>query len=452
MKNRWIYFVHILSILAVIAGFGYSQAKGQASTPEPPPAPQAAAALGSGFTYQGSLKQSGSPVSGNCDFQFGLWSASSLGTQLGVTQTLTSAVSSGLFSAQLNGSGQYGTSAFDGSPRWLAVTVRCPSGSGSYTSLGRQALTAAPYALYSSQAGTAALFSGALSGDVTGTQGSTTVTKLQGVAVSATVPTSGQMLKYDGAQWAPGGYQNVLVVAKSGGNYATISAALAAITDAGDTNRYLVRVMPGIYSEQVTMKPYVDIEGSGELATRITYTGSASNTSGTLFGASNAELRFLTVENTGGADWAIAVYNNSASPRLTHVTASASGGTSNYAVLDYNAPSPAMTDLTASASGGADNVGIFNFSSSPVIQNGVIRASGGTNNYGIYNYAINGAWTVKVSNSQVTGSTNTIRNYSYTTTRIGATLLDGGPVYNEGTLTCAGVYDENYTFYASTCP
>jgi hypothetical protein len=30
--------------------------------------------------------------------------------------------------------------------------------------------------------------------------------------------------------------------------------------------------------------------------------------------------------------------------------------------------------------------------------------------------------------------------------------LYGGPVQNDGTLTCAGVYDENYTFFASACP
>jgi hypothetical protein len=58
-----------------------------------------------------------------------------------------------------------------------------------------------------------------------------------------------------------------------------------------------------------------------------------------------------------------------------------------------------------------------------------------------------------VNNSQVTGSTNTIRNDSAFTTRIGASKLDGGAVsVGGGTVTCAGVYDENYTFYASTCP
>jgi hypothetical protein len=59
-----------------------------------------------------------------------------------------------------------------------------------------------------------------------------------------------------------------LVVAKSGGDFTTINDALNSITDASDTNGYLVKVMPGVYTEQVTMKQHVDIEGSGELVTK----------------------------------------------------------------------------------------------------------------------------------------------------------------------------------------
>ncbi|KYG65693.1 hypothetical protein AZI86_01050 [Bdellovibrio bacteriovorus] len=51
--------------------------------------------------------------------------------------------------------------------------------------------------------GTASGFSGSLSGDVAGTQSATVVGKLQGVVVSATVPTNNQVLKYNGSQWAP---------------------------------------------------------------------------------------------------------------------------------------------------------------------------------------------------------------------------------------------------------
>ena len=217
-------------------------------------------------------------------------------------------------------------------------------------------------------------------------------------------------------------YGNVVVVAKSGGDYTSIQAALTDITGVSDTNRYLVWVAPGIYTETVTMKQYVDIEGAGELLTTISSGGAA----GTVTGANNAELRFLTVRNTGGVSAAVAIFNNFASPWLTHVTATASGGTNSY--------------------------GVYNAASSPTIQNSTVRASGGTNSYGIYNSASGGLHTVKVNNCQVTGSTNTIRNDTEFTVRIGASQLDGGAVTGGGTVTCAGIYDEAYTFYASTCP
>jgi len=97
---------------------------------------------------------------------------------------------------------------------------------------------------------------------------------------------------------------------------------------------------------------------------------------------------------------------------------------------------------------------VFNYSSSPTIQNSTISASGGTNNYGIYNFASSGVYTVTVNNSQITGSTNTIRNTSQFTTRVGASKLDGGAVnVNGGTVTCIGAYDENYTSPGyTTCP
>ena len=89
--------------------------------------------------------QSGSPVNGACDFKVNLWDAASGGTQIGSTQALTSVtVSNGLFTVQLD----FGASAFTGDARWLEIAVRCPAGSGSYTTLAtRQAVTPAPYAL-----------------------------------------------------------------------------------------------------------------------------------------------------------------------------------------------------------------------------------------------------------------------------------------------------------------
>ena len=110
----------------------------------------AVAPLGSSFVYQGQLTLSGSPVTNQCDCQFGLWDASAAGTQVGATQTLTAVqVSNGIFSAELNGGAEFGASPFGtAEERWLEIAVRCPTGSGAYTTLSpRQKITATPYAI-----------------------------------------------------------------------------------------------------------------------------------------------------------------------------------------------------------------------------------------------------------------------------------------------------------------
>jgi hypothetical protein len=108
--------------------------------------PQALA--GTGFTYQGQLKNANGPVTGICDFQFSLWDADSAGAQVGVNQTVASVgVSGGLFTVQLNEAGQFGASPFNGQGRWLQVAVKCAGDPADITLTPRQPLTPAPYAL-----------------------------------------------------------------------------------------------------------------------------------------------------------------------------------------------------------------------------------------------------------------------------------------------------------------
>jgi hypothetical protein len=151
------------------------------------------------LTYQGQLQSSSAPASGSFDFEFALFDAG--GTQIGpVLPRSGVAVANGIFSVNLD----FGSS-FPGATRFLEIRVR-PSGAGPFTTLSpRQPLTSTPYAVKSLNAENAANFTGSLNGDVTGTQGATTVARLQNRNVAATAPSGGQVLKFNAAanQWQP---------------------------------------------------------------------------------------------------------------------------------------------------------------------------------------------------------------------------------------------------------
>jgi len=150
MRRRKILVLLLLVALCVSAMLLFSGDLLAASTAPKPAAPQAPA--GTAFTYQGYLAQNDAPVDGldQCDGQFGLWDAAALGNQVGVTQTVTLIdFDEGYFTVELNGGGVIDPTPFNGEARWLAIALRCPAGSGAYTSMGRQALVAAPYAHHS---------------------------------------------------------------------------------------------------------------------------------------------------------------------------------------------------------------------------------------------------------------------------------------------------------------
>jgi hypothetical protein len=150
---------------------------GLALAQEPQSAP-----LGTAFTYQGQLKVSDAPYTGTCDVKFGLYDALTGGTQVGILTKTAMPVAEGLFTVQLD----YGTGKFEGDARWLEMSVRCPSGSGTYQILSpRQALTAAPYALHSKGAPWSGL-SGVPAGFADGTDNDTTYSAGTGLTLSGT--------------------------------------------------------------------------------------------------------------------------------------------------------------------------------------------------------------------------------------------------------------------------
>jgi hypothetical protein len=129
-------------VLILVMSVGAWRVQAQDAEPDDVMIPQSL--TGSAFTYQGRLTSGGAPVNGQCDFQFSLFDAASAGTQIGATQPATNvSVMNGLFTVAID----FGGGAFNGAARWLEIGVRCPAGSGSYTTLSpRQTLTAAPYA------------------------------------------------------------------------------------------------------------------------------------------------------------------------------------------------------------------------------------------------------------------------------------------------------------------
>ena len=101
--------------------------------------------VGSAFTYQGKLTDSGSPASGAYDFEFALFTGAGGGSAVDTVDIDDLDVSEGLISASLN----FTDAPYDGQALWVEVRVRPGASSGGYTTLApRQALNAAPYALF----------------------------------------------------------------------------------------------------------------------------------------------------------------------------------------------------------------------------------------------------------------------------------------------------------------
>lgn len=106
--------------------------------------------LGTGYTYQGRLLQSGNVADGEYDFVFELYDdpctavANLVGAPIDVNAL---DVIDGYFTVELD----FGTAVFDGNDRWLEIGVRAGEldDPNAYMLLSpRQKLTATPYALY----------------------------------------------------------------------------------------------------------------------------------------------------------------------------------------------------------------------------------------------------------------------------------------------------------------
>ena len=71
--------------------------------------------------------------------------------------------------------------------------------------------------------------------------------------------------------------------------------------------------------------------------------------------------------------------------------------------------------------------------------------------YGLETFDTSGNLVVMINNSSIRGVIYSISNIA-TDVFVGGTQLAGGTVIGSGVTTCAGVWDESYTFYPNSCP
>ena len=202
---------------------------------------------------------------------------------------------------------------------------------------------------------------------------------------------------------------NVILVAPVGGDFTSIQAAISSVVSPSISKPYLIVVAPGTYTESITLKPYVDVQGSGVNLTTITHDGSAP----TVTGADHSELRSLTVMNTGSGDIATGIANVNASPTLRDLVVQVSGGLTNTGLYQtvistgsgqwewatYWSSHPTLVNSRVVVSGGLAAYGIYNVPDIDVegavtnvsvtltitVQTSAIEVSGGARNYGIAN-------------------------------------------------------------------
>ena len=150
MKRRKIIIFAFLTVLMMVfisQSWTIAQGletRGEDSEPTALAPDNLTALVSSSFTYQGQLKNGGAAVNAHCDFIWNLFADSSGGTSLATDTDTNVQLTNGLFTAVVN----VPASVFDGNGRYVEIQVRCPTGTGSYTTLSpRQELQAAPYAL-----------------------------------------------------------------------------------------------------------------------------------------------------------------------------------------------------------------------------------------------------------------------------------------------------------------
>lgn len=293
-------------------------------------------------SYQGFLQDGADqPFDGTATLTFAIYATPAGGSALWQETQNNVTVTNGFFSVLLGSVTPFTTTAFSEPERYLQVTVDLGAGA---TTLPRQRFAAVPYALHAQEA--------------------------------ASVPWSGIT---DVPNNLGGSYEHVIVVAKSGGDFTSVAAALASISNPSETNRYLVWVAPGVYTETELsqVRAYVHLRGAGPNTTVVTSArtgGTPGSAAATAQLDANGQISDLTIRNTGSGTFGIGIWSFDA-PRTTMIDAAVveaigAGGAGHYAVyLNDSEPTIRASRLRASGATG--------FGTGVNAALGIVNSSGG---------------------------------------------------------------------------
>jgi hypothetical protein len=410
--------------------------------------------------YQGYLTDSsGNPISGTVTLVFRIWDSSAAGTEVWNETHNNVPIQGGYFSVFLGSQGTPLTpSVFGSTSRYLEVTYGA-------TTFPRQRFASVPYALIAHRASEAITSTYATSANsaVNSTYATTATYALNAPSSS-------------GVTWA-----YVKVVAKSGGDYTSITDALNAITPSS-AERYLILVMPGVYEERVTLKEYVHLKGAGIESTFVSFASSDGNfnndAAATMIVPANAQVSNLTVRNGATTLGAVGlkVKAGNIETILDNVQVEVLGIGGNNHIGLYIGGTALWNNLNVEVNGANANWGVQTNAGSPIVTNSSIRAEGsnpvgyhmnggdpqisdstisGLNGATGIGFDITGAPNdvVQIDRSSILGDSGgqSIRNPNGADVFVGASKLQGAAVSNPADITCVHVYSTNYVELVLEC-
>jgi len=246
-------------------------------------------------------------------------------------------------------------------------------------------------------------------------------------------------------------YQNLVIVAKSGGDYTSIQAAIDSIGGEAVDNPYLVWIAPGVYNEAIILKSYVHLQGSGQGVTIITSSvlnGSEPPIQATMVMASDTSLRDLSIENSGTGMVNAALINSGIGVLLDNIMVRTyGGGTTNYAIYLQDGGTSLQHVTAISTNGSNSNYGLYNKHwSGATLSGGLFEAYGGMNTYGIYSTGT--ATYLEASHITARGIYGSTNNYGLYNTDESESTLFGGSFNGNGGVEAYGIMNDGFTFNA----